>query len=139
MTIYSTPTSTCLPPLASCNAGWLSGTAGTCLQDESLASSSCTPSSKKSGGLRPPANAFLKRRQWVLRHQESGLYLQAIERRQVIWTKHPGMAHSWLSTEPIRTMLLTDPELFGDPTQLFAVEFTYIAHLQAPHHWFCNA
>jgi hypothetical protein len=69
----------------------------------------------------------------------TGLYLQAIDGRQVIWTEHPDQAFGWLSTEPIRTMLLADPELFGDPTQLLAVELTYLAHLQAPHRWFCNA
>lgn len=130
-----TRTSTCLLPPSSLSTSWRGTTAATYQGGECSTSWTFTPASKKSNGLRPPASTFLHRKQWFLKHQTSGQYLQSIGGRELIWTEHPAMAHAWLSTEPIRAMLLTDPELFGDLSQLQAIEHTFVASTQAPHDW----
>lgn len=69
----------------------------------------------------------------------TGRYVQAIAAREVLWTDQPGLAYCWLTTSAIVKVIKSDPELFGDASLLRATACTYVAQLEAPHHWICNA
>ena len=135
MTISSAPTSTCLLQQPSSSGRWLTATAPMSPRAGSLDCWSFSASYKKSGGLRKPPSGFLVRKQWVVQHQGTGQYLRAIDGRQVVWTGNPALAHQWLTTEAIVAMLQSDPELFGDLTQLRAVELSFTADPLRPTAW----
>ena len=98
-----------------------------------------TPSCKKSSDWQQLSDSLLRRRQWVLMNQQTGLFLQEVQGRQVIWTKQPEQAFPWMNPERISTMVKADPELFGDSNALQLVQQTYFAHPCLPHLWSCNA
>jgi hypothetical protein len=71
-------------------------------------------------------------------HRPTGRYLQAVESRQVIWTLQPDQAYAWLTPDRVVAIVHTDPELFGELSELELVPMVYTASSAAPLTWSCH-
>jgi hypothetical protein len=82
---------------------------------------------------------LLHRRQWLLKHQPSGQYLQAVQGRQILWTQQPDQAFHWMNPDRVVAIVKADPDLFGNISEMELVEQDFTADPTAPHLWHCNA